>query len=210
MREYSFGDGPISEDFFRQRISGRSNADICGDLFPEWTAEQGIAFSAYKEQAFRDRAADRLAALKMPGLDTLIAWVDDHGLQKAAVTNAPRANAEQMLSAIGRQQWFDTLVIGDECSAAKPDPEPYRAAMRTLGVTPAECVAFEDSPSGARAAVAAGVHTIGVLSTQPAALLVAAGCSTLIVDFDDVALWEDLTKLTDRGDALKAASVADS
>lgn len=126
-------------------------------------------------------------------------WADERGLRKAAVTNAPRANAEQMLSAIDRLQWFDTLVIGDECSAAKPDPEPYLAAMRNLGVAPAECVAFEDSPSGARAAVAAGVFTVGILSTQPAESLVAAGCGTLVADFHDKALWEALAPKTVAG-----------
>ena len=32
---------------------------------------------------------------------------------QAAVTNAPRPNAEFMLDVIGRRHWFDTLIIGN-------------------------------------------------------------------------------------------------
>ncbi|HET6967084.1 MAG TPA: HAD family hydrolase, partial [Ornithinibacter sp.] len=44
----------------------------------------------------------------------------------------------------------------------KPHPEPYRAAARQLGVSPQDCVAIEDSPTGVRSAVAAGVPTLAV------------------------------------------------
>ena len=50
----------------------------------------------------------------------------------------------------------------DEVAHGKPHPEPYRAAARLLGVEPADCVAIEDSPTGVRSAVAAGVPTIAV------------------------------------------------
>jgi len=57
---------------------------------------------------------------------------------------------------------FDVVVTGDEVSHGKPHPEPYRAAARLLGVSPEDCVAIEDSPTGVRSAVAAGVPTLAV------------------------------------------------
>jgi beta-phosphoglucomutase-like phosphatase (HAD superfamily) len=57
---------------------------------------------------------------------------------------------------------FDAVVTGDEVAHGKPHPEPYRAAARLLGVEPSDCVAIEDSPTGVRSAVAAGVPTIAV------------------------------------------------
>jgi len=53
-------------------------------------------------------------------------------------------------------------VTGDEVAHGKPHPEPYRAAARLLGVAPENCVAIEDSPTGVRSAVAAGVPTVAV------------------------------------------------
>ena len=189
LAERGFNGGkPIDAAFFLERISGRSNPAICADLFPSWSEAEATAFSDAKEARFRELAAERLFDLRTSGLDTLLAWLDERDIPAAAVTNAPRANAELMLNAIGRLSWFKTLVIGDECAHAKPHPEPYEVAMRTLGVEPDECVAFEDSPSGAKAAVAARVSTWGILSTQPASALAAAGCEACVADFTDAAL----------------------
>ena len=67
---------------------------------------------------FRELAAARLPSLVTPGLERLLARLDAAGVPYAAVTNAPRANAELMLDAIGRRHAFSPLVIGDECTAA--------------------------------------------------------------------------------------------
>ena len=101
-------------------------------------------------------------------------------------------NAILMLRAIGRDEFFRPLVIGDECANAKPHPEPYLAAMRVLDVDPGSCLAFEDSPSGARAAVGAGVRTLGITSTQSEAALAEAGCAVMISDFESAVLWEEM------------------
>jgi len=42
----------------------------------------------------------------------------------------------------------------------KPDPEPYERAATLLGLKPQQCIAVEDSPTGAQAALAAGTHLI--------------------------------------------------
>ena len=57
---------------------------------------------------------------------------------------------------------FTTVVTGDEVDHGKPHPEPYHAAARLLGVAAEDCVAIEDSPTGVRSAVAAGVPTVAV------------------------------------------------
>ena len=59
------------------------------------------------------------------------------------------------------------VVTGDEVSHGKPHPEPYRAAARLLGVPAGDCVAIEDSPTGVRSAVAAGVPTLAVPHVVP-------------------------------------------
>ena len=57
-------------------------------------------------------------------------------------------------------------VCGDEVPARKPDPAPYRQAMRALGVDPADCVVVEDSLVGITAGLAAGAAVLGVPSLQ--------------------------------------------
>ncbi len=46
------------------------------------------AWSAKKEAAFREYAAGKLEPMK--GVKRLFDWIDANGVQKAAVTNAPR------------------------------------------------------------------------------------------------------------------------
>lgn len=181
------GGVPISLDFFRQKISGRQNCLICQDLFPQWDDERAEEFAVHKEATFRERAADQLEP--MPGLGRLAKWCEDKSLRRAAVTNAPRLNAEFILKCISRSSWFDEVVIGDECERGKPDPCPYLTAMSRLGVRPESCIAFEDSPSGAQSAVAAGLYTVGILSGQSASKLKDAGCSILIDSYNAEELW---------------------
>ncbi|WP_376715190.1 HAD family hydrolase [Janibacter limosus] len=56
---------------------------------------------------------------------------------------------------------FGIVVSGDLVTHGKPHPEPYLTAAEQLGVDPVACVAIEDSPTGVRSAVAAGVPTPG-------------------------------------------------
>lgn len=88
----------------------------------------------------------RLAAEQMKpitGLDKLCKWVEDHGLRRAAVTNAPRANAELIISLLGLEKFFELLVIGSECERAKPFPDPYLKALKGLGVSSEHAFIFE-------------------------------------------------------------------
>jgi HAD superfamily hydrolase (TIGR01509 family) len=58
---------------------------------------------------------------------------------------------------------FDVIVSGEE-ARAKPAPDLYLLACARLGVEPQTAVALEDSPTGVRAARAAGLTCIGVPS----------------------------------------------
>lgn len=77
------------------------------------------------------------------GLDKLCKWVEDHGLRRAAVTNAPRSNADLMLSLLGLNEFFELVVIGSECERAKPFPDPYLKALQGLGITSDHTFVFE-------------------------------------------------------------------
>jgi len=198
LKEEGFNDNePIDDDFFRKKIAGRANAPIMADLFPSWSIVSREAWSIQKEARFRVLAGATMLESKMGGLDRFRAWIDGKKLRKAAVTNAPRPNAEAMLSGIGFDVWFgEWVVIGDECDRPKPDPCPYLTACGLLGVNAENCIVVEDSPSGARAGVAAGAFVIGVLSGQDRSTLENVGCRLVINDFDDPRLWDHLKTLS--------------
>ena len=92
----------------------------------------------------------------------LLARADRAGIPMVAVTNAPRLNAEMLLSGLGIMDRFKALVIGDELAHGKPHPMPYLEGLRVVSGVAAQSVAFEDSRSGVQSASAAGIATIGI------------------------------------------------
>ena len=96
-----------------------------------------------------------------PGARELLAELTALGVPCALVTMSYAVLAQVLVDALPAGT-FGAVVTGDVVTHGKPHPEPYRTAARLLGVDPADCVAIEDSPTGAGSAVAAGVPTIGV------------------------------------------------
>lgn len=177
---------------YRDHIMGQPNAAILDRYFP---GEDATVIDR-KETMFREALAASVEPVA--GIGALLDWAEAHGVGTAVVTNAPRVNAQAMLAAAGLDARLATLVIGEECTAAKPDPAPYREAMAALGATPAHSVAFEDSRSGLRAARAAGAHVFGMTTGLPPQELRNAGAHQTISDFTDAALWAHLDSLKDR------------
>jgi len=81
------------------------------------------------------------------GLHRLADWIKKKGLHRAAVTNAPRTSAEQMIAAVGLTDFFEYVVIGSECERAKPFPDPYLKGLEHFGVSAQNAFAFEVSRS---------------------------------------------------------------
>jgi HAD superfamily hydrolase (TIGR01509 family) len=174
-----------AEEYFR-RVMGFTNAEIMRDFFPEMRMAEHKALADFKEATFRDLAKTDLHPV--PGLIDLLDWADHENIPMAAVTNAPTANAELMLTGLHVKHRFRTIVIGDELPRGKPDPMPYLVAGERLGVDCRNCVAFEDSRSGMRSASAAGAFSIGMLSSLPEEELVKVGARFGVKDFTDARL----------------------
>jgi HAD superfamily hydrolase (TIGR01509 family) len=96
-----------------------------------------------------------------PGALDLLAGLGERGIPRALVTMSWRTVVAPVLGALPAGT-FDTVVTGDVVSQGKPHPEPYLKAARDLGVDPADCLAIEDSNTGARSAEAAGCTVVVV------------------------------------------------
>ena len=180
----------VDHAFYMENVHGRLNEDIFAEFLPDHPDPGGL--SRAKEAAFRDRLPRPFP--ETPGLTALLDEAGARGWGVGVVTNAPRANAEAMLAAIGHRERVEALVIGEECTAGKPDPAPYRAAMEALAVAPADAIVFEDSPAGVRSGAAAGARVVGVRSSLNDATLRDAGAHETIEDFTDEALGPILAR----------------
>jgi HAD superfamily hydrolase (TIGR01509 family) len=97
-----------------------------------------------------------------PGAVALVDALLAAGIPIAVASNSPRAFLDQVLATAGVADRFPITVAGDEVAHPKPAPDIYLEACRRLGADPARAVGLEDSPTGAEAARAAGLHVIGV------------------------------------------------
>jgi sugar-phosphatase len=95
------------------------------------------------------------------------------------VTSATERLAKVRLKAAGLP-FPDNFVHGETVTEGKPHPAPFLAGAALLGVSPGECVVFEDSESGVAAGKAAGCRVIATLFTHPAEEL--AGADYIVRD----------------------------
>ncbi|MBU7586627.1 MAG: HAD-IA family hydrolase [Nostoc sp. TH1S01] len=184
----------IDEKFYKSRISGRLNPEIVKDILPQLSPAEGQKFADDKEALFRELASH---LQPLSGFAELIAWTETHQLKRALVTNAPRLNVEFLLEVLGIKEAFHTVILAEDCTAGKPDPAPYQAALNKLKINAEKAIALEDSPSGIRSAVAAGIPTIGIASTHDPQILQTVGGFMAIPDFTDLQLWTFLNSSTE-------------
>uniref|UniRef100_A0A5B6Z3G5 Haloacid dehalogenase-like hydrolase domain-containing protein Sgpp n=1 Tax=Davidia involucrata TaxID=16924 RepID=A0A5B6Z3G5_DAVIN len=204
LQEIGFNGGvPITEEFFVENIAGKHNEDIASLLFPD-DHPMGVKFLDDKEAMFRRLAKEQLKPVN--GLYKLKKWVEDRGLKRAAVTNAPRPNAELMISILGLSDFFDSLILGSDCEHAKPFPDPYLKALEVLKVSKDHTFVCEDSVSGIKAGVAAGMPVVGLTTRNPEHLLMEANPAILIKDYEDPKLWAALEELDRKAGAATVAS----
>ncbi len=98
-----------------------------------------------------------------PGVRRLLTEARDRGLRLAVATTTTPANVSALLRhALGAdgESWFEVIGAGDVVAAKKPAPDIYYYVLERLGLAPTQCLAFEDSENGLRAARAAGIPTV--------------------------------------------------
>jgi pseudouridine-5'-monophosphatase len=147
-------------------LRGRRRQD-CADQVLEWIATSGARTPSREELlAVRQPIAEALLirAAPMPGAPELVEQCTVLGIPMAMATSSSKAAVELKASPHPWLQQINVRVHGDDPALrrGKPAPDVFLLAAERLGVEASGCWAFEDSPAGVRAAVAAGclVHVL--------------------------------------------------
>jgi beta-phosphoglucomutase len=153
----------------RRRLHGKRNADIFPILFGRELAEGELTrFVEEKEDLYRQLSAGRIAPL--PGLLSLLALAANRGMPVAIATSAPSCNIPHSLGEAGLADRFGVIVQADDVARGKPHPDVFLESARRMGVAPADCVGFEDTPSGVEAVRAAGMECVALTTSFSADL----------------------------------------
>ncbi|MEU7629641.1 HAD family phosphatase [Nocardia sp. NPDC049220] len=163
LRELAREHGREMTDALRHALIGASGPDALRIIFTGLDLEP-TRDALRAARMFLDRRVTELMSGPIPwrpGAKDALAMVRAAGLPSALVTNTKRSLTEFGLDTLGRD-FFDVSVCGDEVAHGKPKPDVYLRAAEVLGLDPRHCVAVEDSPTGARAAEAAGCTVVVV------------------------------------------------
>ena len=124
-----------------------------GEHFP------GDVFADRARKAFKVLEEKSGVPLK-PGVMKLLEYGKEKGLKMAVATSSRREYATRLLTNGNIYSYFEGYVFGDMVAHSKPEPEIFLKACEQIGVRAENSVALEDSPSGIRAAHAAGMYPV--------------------------------------------------
>lgn len=130
-----------------------------------YTPERSVRIADAKETDYR-RLAQLHGLTPLPGAREWVARLKADGWRQAIATSAPRANAEAMLAALDMTSMFDAVVVAEDVSHGKPDPEVFLTAAARVGAPPARAIVIEDAAAGIEGARRAAMKSVGVNARQ--------------------------------------------
>jgi HAD superfamily hydrolase (TIGR01509 family) len=105
-----------------------------------------------------------------PGVPELLAAAKKAGLKLAVASSSSRDWVERWLERHALRHYFSCVRTRDDVERVKPAPDLFLSAAECLNVAPADCVVFEDSPNGMRAAASSGMRCVAVPNKMTASL----------------------------------------
>jgi len=176
-------------------------------------AKYGYEMSAEELETYvskeEDRVITKLRAELKPcvGVDAELEKLAQHRkYHLAVVSSSALRRVQASVQKVGHDKYFDGEHVFSAATSlpkptSKPDPAIYLHAMKVIGKKPEECVAIEDSKSGATAAVRAGIKTVGYVGSyekgkeeEMAKVLRDAGCVVVMKE------WSEFEGILDRID----------
>ncbi|MCH5297477.1 MAG: HAD family phosphatase [Ruminococcus sp.] len=151
----------FSVDIFKNTIGLRQDKS---KIFYTSLYGNDFDYDHFKAQS-RERFYKRIERDGVPikkGLFTLLDYLKSQNIKMAVATSTSSQTALKVIRKAGIYEYFDSFVCGDDVKNGKPHPEVFLTAAERIGVSPEECIAFEDSINGIKSAFSANMTTVMV------------------------------------------------
>lgn len=165
-------------------MGGKRNSELIEALVDGPVDEADMfCWGMEKESLYRDLIAGKIEFLS--GLVNLLTRAEEQGIRLGLGTSACEENVDLLLEHDDLGLFFPVRVTEMDVMEGKPDPECYLLVAEQLGVSPSDCLVFEDAIAGVQSARNAGMRCWGVTTTESDKTLIKAGAELCIQDFTD-------------------------
>lgn len=144
-----------------------------------------------RRAVYTELVPDRLTR---PGVMDYLNRAKKLGLRIGLASSSPRNWILTNLQELEITSYFDCIRGNEDVACVKPDPELYQQVLTTLGVPPERAIAFEDSPTGATAALAAGMYCV-IVPNELTQQLPFPDCHLRLSSMSDMTLDEVIARL---------------
>lgn len=146
------------------------------EMFPKLLHDKGFNFSAdeikqliqQKENAYTHIIRSREYLPLIADFEQFIFKIASTVKKIAICSGSSRNEIIAVLSKVRQgklQAYFSTIVTAEDVAVGKPSPEGYLLTAKRLQVSPSRCLVIEDTLHGVKAAKAAGMQVIGLMTT---------------------------------------------
>jgi|GEM_PF-81696 len=192
----------ISRKEWNERYTGIGSRaifrDVCARNNLRGSVEEWVA---KRSEVYHDVVV-RNGLKETQGFSSFFKLLEKNGIKCAIASGGHKPHILESMMAINMPR---VEFVGlEDVKNAKPSPETFLLAAQKLKVKPSECIVFEDSLAGMRAAAAAGMPCVALSTTLPRAKIV--GKAALIVNnFASPVLKKSVAKLLAKSGAKKKA-----
>ena len=145
-------------DSFHERLVGRTAEEAFVLICEHYGLEEDFGRWVARKYRLYVETAPEIPA--RPGALEAFRALQAAGVPQALVSNSDRIVVDANIRSLGLLVPRLVSVTVNDVRRGKPDPEPYLRAAHLLAVEPAACAVVEDSPTGARSGLAAGMRVL--------------------------------------------------
>ena len=174
----------MSYETFDSKYHKGSLIEIMARLFPTVNSKEELQkIGSYKEVLYRKLYHPNVKAID--GLIPFLKQLSKKGIPMGLATMGGQDNIDFIFESLQLHSYFHSTTGGHEVIKGKPHPDIFLTAARKLGVTPTDCLVFEDTHSGIESAKAAGMEVVGVSTMFDRKTLLNFGCIEVIQTYNE-------------------------
>ncbi len=151
-----------------QGIKGLSNEvkNVCGMNCADWSRYLNENYPTLDTDKFnaemRKYVKENIIVTYKTGGEEILKFLKQNGVKIAIASGSSMKSVKHHLKEVDAEKYFDVMLGGTDVQNSKPAPDIFLLAAQKMGVAPKDCIVFEDSKNGVKAAVAAGMRCIGI------------------------------------------------